>query len=57
MIKVDEELCIGCGVCPSVCPEVFEMNDDGKAEVISQDDADCANKAAESCPVNAISVE
>ena len=57
MIKVSEELCIGCGVCASICPDVFEMNDDNKAVVISQDDADCVNEAAESCPVNAISVE
>ena len=31
---VDQETCIGCGLCPSVCPEVFKMNDDGKAEEI-----------------------
>ena len=22
---VDGDLCIGCGVCPTVCPEVFEI--------------------------------
>ena len=33
--KVDQETCIGCGVCPSVCPEVFEMKDDGKSHVIA----------------------
>ena len=28
-----DENCIGCGLCASVCPEVFELNDDQVAEV------------------------
>ena len=32
--KVDKDTCIGCGLCPSICPEVFEMQDDGKAGTI-----------------------
>ncbi|HHS49395.1 MAG TPA: ferredoxin [Desulfurella acetivorans] len=33
---IDEQTCIGCGVCVDVCPEVFEMNEDGsKARVIA----------------------
>ena len=31
--KVDHDLCIGCGVCSDVCPDVFEMGDDGLAHV------------------------
>lgn len=58
---VDKDTCIGCGLCPSICPEVFDMDDDGKAEVISDpvpDGAqDSAKEAEGSCPVNAISVE
>ncbi|HDM92160.1 MAG TPA: ferredoxin, partial [Candidatus Korarchaeota archaeon] len=32
-VKVDQDTCIGCGVCSSLCPEIFEMGDDGKSHV------------------------
>ena len=54
-IKVDKEKCIGCGLCASLCAEVFEMKDDGKAHVKKQKDIPCVKEAIESCPVDAIS--
>lgn len=58
---VDKDTCIGCGLCPATCPEVFEMEDDGKAGVIVDevptDAEDSAQDAADGCPVNAISVD
>ncbi|MCX6797931.1 MAG: ferredoxin [Candidatus Falkowbacteria bacterium] len=56
MIIVDQDLCIGCGLCANTCPDVFRMNDDGKSEVFDQKNIDCAKKAAANCPVEAISV-
>jgi ferredoxin len=56
-IKVNQEACIGCGACISLCPGTFQMNDQGKSEVVSQEDAACAKNAAQSCPVQAIVVE
>lgn len=56
-ITVDKETCIGCGTCAALCPETFQMSDDGKSDVISQSDAECAKNAAQSCPVQAIKVE
>ncbi len=54
---VSEELCIGCGTCEALCPNVFKI-EDGKSHVISEDCGDCnCQEAAESCPVSAISVE
>ena len=40
-IKVDQETCIGCGTCAGLCPETFQIREDGKAEAISQDNSDC----------------
>lgn len=58
---IDRSGCIGCGLCPSICPEVFEMADDGLAEVIVDDIPagveGTAQEAAESCPVSVITVE
>lgn len=57
---VDKDTCIGCGLCPSICPEVFEMDDDGKAKAMEGDvpptTEDSSKEAETSCPVNAISV-
>ncbi len=55
MVKIDKSKCLGCGLCVSICPEVFEMDSDGKAKVISQKETPCAKNASESCPVEAIS--
>ncbi|MFW6132539.1 MAG: ferredoxin [Planctomycetota bacterium] len=55
-----DEGCIGCGLCPEVCPEVFEMDDDQavvKADPVPADAEDSAREAAESCPVDAIALE
>jgi ferredoxin len=58
---VDHDLCIGCGVCEAVCPAVFQMNDDGLADVIvesiEEDAIDDAREAQDQCPVEAISIE
>jgi len=58
-IKIDEEKCTGCGVCTQICPETFELGDDGLAHVINSDptNADCWKEAADSCPVEAITLE
>ena len=54
-IKVDKKTCIGCGACVQTCPEVFEMEDSGKAKVKAQKDLPCVKNAIEECPVDAIS--
>ena len=52
------ENCIGCGLCPSLCPAVFRMTDEGRAEAFANLTTDAeaadADNALSSCPVYAI---
>ena len=58
--RVDKDICIGCGLCPDICPEVFRMDDDGKAVAadneIPDDVINSAKEAEQQCPVEAITV-
>ncbi len=56
--KVDQDKCIGCGTCASLCPSVFKLNELGKSEVISNNYDNCDLKeVVSSCPSGAISLE
>ncbi|HAX72757.1 MAG TPA: ferredoxin [Firmicutes bacterium] len=57
---VDRDVCIGCGACVSIAPEIYEIDDEGisvpivdqiKAEILS-----LAEEARDCCPVDAISI-
>lgn len=58
---VDKDTCIGCGLCQGICPEVFSIDDDGKAVAIAKNipdsDIDSAKDAESQCPVEAITIE
>lgn len=60
-VKVDKDLCISCGVCNSICPQVFDWDDDGKirtlVDEVPADLEDAVEEAEASCPTGAISVE
>ena len=59
-VTIDRDLCTGCELCATTCPEVFEMADDGlakaKAEVVPAGAEDAAKEAATNCPVECIKV-
>jgi ferredoxin len=54
---IDRETCIGCGSCAALCPKVFRLKGDGKAEVFNPagDSEENIQKAIDVCPVSAIS--
>ena len=61
-LVVDESTCIGCGTCVALCPEVFELGEDGKAKVKLQNSKTPKlqaeiDEAIEVCPVKAISLK
>ena len=56
MVKVDVKKCIGCGLCASICSDVFELVG-GHAQVKKKANlkATCIADAISQCPVSAIS--
>lgn len=59
--KINHDECIGDGICEEICPEVFELRDDGLAYVIEEDPDesldDKIEEAVEECPTSAIIIE
>ncbi len=59
-VEIDREGCIACGLCVSICPDVFTIADDGLAEAIANPEQryeSAVKESADSCPVNVIKVE
>ncbi len=57
---IDTDVCIACGNCEAVCPEVFHVNENlGHSEVIDPFGAseDRIQDAIDQCPVQCISWE
>jgi len=60
-VTLDKDLCISCGVCNAICPEVFDWDDDGKMKTLVDEVPegleDAALEAEAACPTGAISVQ
>ncbi len=71
-VKVDRDLCISAASCIALLPEVFELDEEGKAVIKNKDgsktsdwtdytklsaDAQKILEAARSCPTNAVIIE
>ena len=57
-VRTDRERCMGSGNCHFLAPESFDLGDDGAVVVLESvaDDEGLLRRAAEGCPVGAISV-
>ncbi len=59
-VTVDDDQCKGHGVCWGLCPEVFELTDDGYAVVlvdrVPAEHTEAVHTAIEQCPEHAISI-
>ena len=58
-VRIDEELCTGCGLCEETCPDIFKMDEDKDIAILIKTDYDeydeeCIQEALESCPSEAI---
>ncbi len=54
-IKINEEKCVGCGLCANACKQSAIEIIDGKAKVTREDYCDGVGNCLPVCPVNAIS--
>ncbi|MFW6375924.1 MAG: ferredoxin [Thermoplasmatota archaeon] len=67
-VEIDQDTCIGCGMCETTCPQVFKLGEKVKSTVVEKyradleykgevpDDVGCTTDAEENCPVGAIKV-
>lgn len=65
----EREKCIGCGACAALCPDYWEMVEDGKSllkgakknkegiDVLEVEKLECNENIEDSCPVQCIRIE
>lgn len=57
IVRIDDELCTGCGICVSPCAEGAIQIIDGKARVIREELCDGAGFCLGVCPTGALTIE
>jgi ferredoxin len=57
---VDPNKCTACGLCPDICPEVFELTGvvaTVKVDAVPENAEAACREAADKCPAEAITLE
>ncbi len=53
-VKINKDVCIGCGCCAGTYPDDFAIGDDGLAQAVN---GEADEEAVAVCPVGAIEEE
>jgi len=56
-LELDQDTCIGCGICPQVCPHLILEMQGSKARISNRDECMECGACALNCPVKAIRVD
>lgn len=58
--EIIKDSCIGCGACEAICPDVFEIGEEGIAKIkkeINDEDKELVKEARDMCPTEAIKIK
>ena len=56
-LELDQAVCIGCGICPAVCPHLILEIRGSKVAIRNRDECMECGACALNCPVKAITVD
>ena len=60
-VSVDFAKCTGLGICESMAPDIFEVDDDGKLlllkDDVTDDELQSVEEAVTGCPTEALRIE
>ena len=60
-VSVDFAKCTGLGICESMAPNIFEVDDDGKLlllkDDVTDDELQSVEEAVTGCPTEALRIE
>lgn len=60
-VKINKNKCLGCGLCLSIAPYIFEFGEDGKSKIKEgahlEKNKELIIQAKENCPTQAIESE
>jgi ferredoxin len=55
-LKLDEEKCVGCGMCLEVCPHAVLSQSNGRVRIKNRDACMECGACAQNCPTQAVRV-